>query len=111
LADDESKEEELFTCQNVSCKKSFAKPLKAFDVRANQDEAYEACPFCLSKIEANDENVSNLSGGKPSASTITFVKCGHHLGYLCERSEKEHVPDECILCPDIVSCMLHSLKR
>jgi hypothetical protein len=37
--------------------------------------------------------------------------CLHHLGYLSERSSKEGIPDECMMCKDIVSCMLKKMKE
>lgn len=111
MAHDEQKEDELFTCQNVSCKRSFVKPLRAFDIGTNSGESYEACPFCLSKVEATCRNVPTPSFEKTSVSSERTVACIHHLGYLCERAEKDQIPDECMLCPEIVSCMLHSLRK
>jgi hypothetical protein len=35
--------------------------------------------------------------------------CIHHLGYLSERSKKEKIPDECIVCENIVQCMLKNV--
>jgi hypothetical protein len=32
--------------------------------------------------------------------------CVHYLGYLSERSKKEKIPEECIMCEHIVQCML-----
>ena len=37
-------------------------------------------------------------------------ECGYHLGYLSERSPKEKIPDECMMCKDIVECMLKKMK-
>jgi hypothetical protein len=111
LADEEHTEEDFFICQNDSCKKAFAKPLKAFDVSGNSGEVYEACPFCLSKVKAASMGAPFASDKKTPTSPEGTVACVHHLGYLCERSEKDQIPDECILCKDVVSCMLHSLSR
>jgi hypothetical protein len=38
-------------------------------------------------------------------------ECPHHLGYLSERSSKEQIPDECMMCKDIVACMLKKMKE
>jgi hypothetical protein len=36
--------------------------------------------------------------------------CLHYVGYLSERSSKEQIPDECMMCKDIVACMLKKMK-
>jgi hypothetical protein len=36
--------------------------------------------------------------------------CAYHLGYLSERSSKEQIPDKCMMCKDIVTCMLKKMK-
>jgi hypothetical protein len=41
----------------------------------------------------------------------TPSECSHHLGYLSERSSKEKIPDECMMCKDIVECMLKKMKK
>jgi len=38
-----------------------------------------------------------------------FQGCAHHFGYLGERSTKEKIPEECIVCEKIVQCMLKKL--
>ena len=37
--------------------------------------------------------------------------CLHYLGYLSEKSSKEQIPDECIMCKDNVACMLKKMKE
>ena len=37
-------------------------------------------------------------------------ECAHYLGYLSEKSSKEQIPDECMMCKDIVTCMLKKMK-
>jgi hypothetical protein len=37
--------------------------------------------------------------------------CLHYLGYLSERSSKEQIPVECMMCKDIVTCMLKKMKE
>ena len=39
------------------------------------------------------------------------VECNFHLGYLSERSSKEQIPNGCIMCKDIVPCMLKKMKE
>ena len=38
-------------------------------------------------------------------------ECLHYLGYLSEKESKEKIPDQCITCKDIVTCMLKKMKE
>jgi hypothetical protein len=33
----------------------------------------------------------------------------HHFGYLSKRSKKEKIPEECMICGNIVQCMLKNV--
>jgi hypothetical protein len=41
---------------------------------------------------------------KPS--TPEVHGCTHNFGYLSQRSSKEKIPEECMVCENIVQCML-----
>jgi hypothetical protein len=43
---------------------------------------------------------------QPSAET---AGCKHYFGYLSKRSKSDGLPEECIVCPNIVQCMLKSV--
>ena len=92
-----------FTCPNISCGKIFTKPLPAVNLQLGPDALYNACPFCLTKMSPND-----ITAAVPPEESRS---CQHHLGYLCEREKKTDVPDECMICKDIVACMLNRLKK
>ncbi len=117
-----------FTCPNPSCGKVFAKPLKAVNLQSQTPQQYEACPYCLTEIPA-DEKPAVAGDGlkkkkrkthekkakpqvieeKPVETPESPTECQHHFGYLGERSSKEKIPDECMMCKDIVQCMLKNL--
>ena len=113
----------MITCQNASCKKSFAAPLKAINLQENPNDPYFACPFCLTKIETKQNVKSSITVEdtlleKSELKAQTEDKqsrpinqerpedCKHHPGYLSERSSKEKIPDDCLVCKNIVVCML-----
>ena len=104
-----------FTCSNVSCRKTFDNPLKTLNLRDDPAEPYLACPFCLAKIEGFKIEVDKET--KPEK-RVTEEKpvvvrpgsCQYHLGYLSEREQKEQIPDDCIVCKDIVECMLKKMR-
>lgn len=118
-----------FTCQNPSCKKSFTAPLKTLNLQENPSEAYYTCPYCLTKIKITDETLK--TDKKPEETPFEKAKqkinqtetkekiknsdkpsgCHYHSGYLSERTSKEQIPDECLVCKDIIDCMLRKMRE
>jgi hypothetical protein len=120
--------DQSFTCTNPSCGRFFSKPLKAVNLRAEKGEPYLACPYCLTEIP--DERSSSL-GEVPliqeekaitnAEETAKFVeekpseaqakgRCPYHFGYLSECSNKEHIPEECMVCESVLDCMHRPTK-
>jgi len=33
-------------------------------------------------------------------------QCKNHFGYLSQQSVKGQIPDECMVCKDVIQCML-----
>ena len=105
-----------FTCPNPSCKKVFNTPLKVSNVNLDSAEPYVACPYCLTKItEAQIETHNKPEKvyvekirpeDKPNRNKEIPPSCNYHLGHLSEQKHKEQIPDECIVCRDIIECML-----
>jgi len=46
---------------------------------------------------------------KPSQPRSKVQECAHHFGYLSQRSKKEKIPEECMVCENIVQCMLKNV--
>ncbi len=116
----------LYTCTNPACGKTFNNPLKALNLQQPDTEPYGACPFCLTKIEEPPKRVLSESHdtavekpladtdwnetGRESGKNIEKPSaCRFHVGYLSERSGKEQIPDDCLVCKDIVDCMLRKM--
>ena len=119
-------EKKTFTCQNLSCKRTITTPLKTLNLQENPTELYYACPFCLTKIEKATLKNQESSAGKTlqksqetekyekqktSKNSETPSTCKFHLGYLSERGQKEQIPDDCLLCKNIVDCMLKRMRE
>jgi len=110
------------TCPNLSCGKVFTKPLRALNLRQESSEPYDACPYCLTEIISGNElavtrdviEETEVEEKKPVVEQVEFPEesseCAYHLGYLSERSSKVQIPDKCMLCKDIVPCMLKKMK-
>jgi hypothetical protein len=61
------------------------------------------------KPEINETEIKELRAPIEERSTQTnpkAQKCVHHFGYLSKRSTKEKIPEECMMCENIVQCML-----
>jgi DNA-directed RNA polymerase subunit RPC12/RpoP len=126
-----TKKSSEYTCPNVSCGKAFTKPLRALNLQQDTEEPYDACPYCLTEIKIHtepplayekpepetfepEETETEVEEQKPIEEQVETPEapseCPHHLGYLSERSSKEQIPDECMMCKDIVTCMLKKMK-
>jgi hypothetical protein len=120
--EEKTKKSSAFTCPNVSCGKVFTKPLRALNLQQGSEEPYDACPYCLTEITIDnelpvscDEPKETEAAEKESTEEQVEIaekpsECGYHLGYLSERSSKENIPDACMMCKDIVECMLKKMK-
>ncbi len=106
---------EVFTCPNSSCGKVFEKPLKAVNIQLSNGSAYDCCPYCLTEIpkkeEIEPEEEIEVVQAEKEPAPEPPSSCPFHMGYLSERTSKEAIPDKCMLCKDIVTCMLNNLNQ
>jgi hypothetical protein len=106
------------------------------NLQQDTEGPYDACPYCLTEITVEDEPAINfepetleaetfeseasveaepeVEEAAPVAETVEVAEapseCAHYLGYLSEKSSKDQIPDECMMCKDIVTCMLKKMK-
>jgi len=117
----EEEQKNALTCHNNACAKIFHKPLKALNLQVASAGPYDACPYCLTEI--NRDEVTTVSNAPISVEVDEkmslenqvhvpqqSIGCSYHLGYLSERDSKDQIPDECIICKEIVECMLRKMK-
>jgi hypothetical protein len=45
------------------------------------------------------------------AQPVAAAACTHQLGYLSKRSPKEKIPEDCMMCGNIVQCMLKNITE
>jgi len=121
---EQSAKEEKFACSNSWCGFVFSKPVKVKNMNSQESKCYDACPRCLTAIvieksvpvvdakpnETVQDNKAQetLSSNSEErrAEQSTTVHCAHHLGYLSERAKNEKIPEDCMVCENIVTCML-----
>ena len=117
----------MITCPNSTCGKTFQNPIRAENLCARDKQVYDACPYCLTEITAeNDatevepkedihdniekEHLPEPYVEKNQVSPEPKVQgCTHTFGYLSQRSSKEKIPEECMVCESIVQCMLRKV--
>jgi hypothetical protein len=64
----------------------------------------------LEKKKTKSEQASVHSKKETIAESPPKVqKCTHQFGYLSKRSAKEKIPEECMMCENIVQCMLKNV--
>ncbi len=106
------------------------------NLQQDSEEPYDACPYCLTEIVMDNEPNSAAAESEifepeiteepeeaeieveekeyaeePAKIPETPSECCHYMGYLSEKSAKEQIPDECMMCKDIVACMLKKMKE
>lgn len=70
-------------------------------------DAPETNELAETEIEVEEKVVTEEQVEEPEKTS----ECPHHLGYLSERSSKGQIPDECMMCKEIVACMLKKMKE
>jgi hypothetical protein len=77
-----------------------------------QDEiAAETQTEIQDEIPAETEVEEPANTQKQVETSESPSSCLYHLGYLSEKSSNEQIPDECIMCKEIVTCMLKKMKE
>ncbi|MGB9778129.1 MAG: hypothetical protein ACPLW8_01880 [Candidatus Bathyarchaeales archaeon] len=103
----------------------FTAPIKAENLNLKHAKSYDACPYCLTEITLEKSVPIIEASQKPEVEVEVKAKevkipkeketlqappktqgCAHHFGYLSERKTKEKIPEECMMCENIVQCML-----
>jgi len=121
-------ENQKFICSNPSCGRTFVTPLKTQNLNLKGTGAYNACPYCLTEILTEEKTCKEIESEpthekkelKVKESSITPIEengsqtpkvqgCVHHFGYLSKRSSKDKIPEECMMCENIVQCMLKNM--
>ena len=118
----EDANESSFYCPNEKCGHVFKRPLVALQIQEDEETKFYACPRCLSEITVADDSmlpdVDELEDdGKEESENEQVLApeassgCHHHYGYLGERDSNAVIPEECMICKDLMSCMHKKVKK
>ena len=118
----------VVVCPNPKCGKDIQEPILLNNLSVTPTEQYDACPYCFTKLEPNKVNQGEgtvleegedpsfqvlkkvedliLSSNGPQEKERETVGCPQEFGYLANRPKDAPIPQECLLCPKMVDCML-----
>lgn len=107
-------ESEIHVCSNPVCKRSFSDTILIQNLSSDRTTSYHGCPHCLTQIEekiaGGEEGTVQQKKAEPTQQSIS-QKCPNTFGYLSERSNGREVPEECMMCQKLISCMLFKLRK
>jgi hypothetical protein len=120
--EDDDAKEDSFNCPNEDCGHVFKNPLIALQIQKGEETEFYACPWCLSKITVEkdsilpdlnrlEDEVTEESETEQVLPHETSSGCRHHLGYLGERDSRGAIPEECMICKDLMDCMHKKVKE
>lgn len=121
-------------CPNPKCEREIEDSILLTNLSVRPPEQYDACPYCFTKlmpettVEPEKVTLSEevLETSKESSSQVlkkvekmilgsNEIKeeeketgCPQEFGYLANRPKDAPIPQECLLCPKIVDCMLRA---
>jgi len=113
-----SNESGINVCPNPKCHRKIEEPIFLKSSSTISGEHYYACPHCFIKLDVNVENAQLLKEEekkkekeKPPVKPLEKEgkgpsECLHHLGYLANRPKNVPIPQECLICPKTVECIL-----
>ena len=110
---------ETCTCPNDESGKNFDHPIELTVLSSNPVETYQACPYCMSRIDIREEEqrptntltslristVMEKEQEKAEKKGIDETKCSRGFGYLKKRPKGTPIPDECLLCQKMIQCL------
>ncbi len=127
-------EDHNISCPNPKCGRAFSATLRTEDLSFDPPHLYDACPYCLTEI-STESNPSIKEEQPSSTESLEEAKgleeveevteheepkqpqstqpsgCVRGIGFLSTRSSKEPIPDECMVCANIVQCMLKKVSE
>jgi hypothetical protein len=116
----ENNSHENCICPNDQCGRSFEHPLQLTVLSRDPVKTYPACPYCMSKIETEEENQQPAKQAPIALKIKTVlqkekehqetkdqseIKCQHGFGYLKNRPKGTSIPDGCLVCQKMIQCL------
>ena len=110
-----------YICPYEDCGKEFGKPIVITNKSVDPPQTYFGCPYCLSRIDVETPEIEKVEQTsklveikkiieknvkKSKKKEIEESKCPYHFGYLKEKPKEVPIPEECLICPKMLDCMM-----
>ena len=120
-------------CPNPKCHKKIEEPIVLSDVSTTPVERYYACPHCLFKLDVlSVQHLKEVRARKketpikplrrkekeeekkkeeplvkpPQKKEKGPSKCSGYIGYLATLPKNKPIPQECLICPKVLDCVM-----
>jgi len=112
-----SNESAVIICPNPKCHGEIEEPILLNSLTTMAEEQYYACPHCFIKLDVDAKNaepqkeeekkeIEKPLDRPPETEVKGPSACSRHFGYLANRPKDAPIPQECLVCSEIVNCML-----
>ena len=96
----------LIKCSNPKCKREISEPIIVNDFSNKSMRTFSGCPNCLFEV---DVATFQIQKGKQKTTVeheeTNSLRCTHNIGYLTSRLQQNQIPQECLVCTNLLECM------
>ena len=104
----------LIICPNPKCHRKIEEPILLSNLSTAPAEQYYVCPHCFIKLEVISAQLEKEEEKKkeeppvkpPEKEEKGPSRCAGYLGYLASRPENAPIPQECLICPKVLDCVM-----
>ena len=107
------RELELIICPNPKCRRKIEELIVVSDVSTAPVERYYACPHCFFKLDVISTQPQKEKKRKgeppvkpPQKKEKGPSRCAGYLGYLATLPKNKPTPQECLICPKVLDCIM-----
>jgi len=103
-------------CPNPKCHRKIEEPILLSNLSTTQAEQYYACPHCFTKLDLISTQPQTQKDEKqkkeeppvkpPEKEEKSPSRCAGYLGYLASLPENKPIPQECLVCPKVLDCVM-----
>ena len=98
-------------CPNPDCKCEIPEPIAIINLSTTPERKYHGCPTCFFEIDTDSsEHKKTHSTKPPKTKDNPSTSCNNYFGYLANRPKDTSTPQECLVCPKLVECILKTYE-
>jgi len=97
-------------CPNPKCHRKIEQSILLNNLSTTPAEQYYACPHCFTKLEVISAQPQKKKEEPPVKPPEKEEKgpsrCAGYLGYLATLPKNKPIPQECLICPKVLDCVM-----